>query len=129
MNQIIRVVTEVEKITEETNERAETDSMLDLKSMIARSATDAELNRFQLAYNREDCSLFPEHYRQKSENLSMKWGFTLKNDKTIIPSKLRKKLLDMLHFGHTRTSKMTVEANNFWRPNINSGIEEKSKRA
>ena len=40
------------------------DFMLDLKIMIAKSATDAELNRVKLAVNREDSSMAPEHYKQ-----------------------------------------------------------------
>ena len=69
----------------------------------------------------------PEHYRPHFENMSSKWGLTFLNDKIVVPTELRKKLLDTLHFGHAGTTKMTAEAKNFWWPNINKDIEEKVK--
>ena len=127
INQIIGVVTEGKKVTEETIKKAEMDFMLDLKSLIAKSATDAELNRVKLALTREDRSMAPEHYRQQFENISTRWGLTFINDKIIVPTKLRKKLLNALHFGHARTTKMAAEAKILWWPNITKDIEEKVK--
>ena len=101
--------------------------MLDLESLIAKSATDAEINRIKLAPTREDRSMAPEHYRQQFENILTKWGLTFVIDKTIVPTELRKKLLDTLHFGHAGTTKMTAEAKTFWWPNINRDIEDKIK--
>ena len=63
INQIIGVVTEGKKATEETSKKAEMDFMLDLKSLIAKSARDAKLNRIKLALTREDRSMASEHYR------------------------------------------------------------------
>ena len=88
------------------------DFMLDLKNMIAKSP-DAELNRVKLALNRGDRSMAPEHYRQQFETLSTKWGLTFVNDKTIVPTELRKKLLDTLHFEHTGTTEMNAESKIF----------------
>ena len=127
INQIIGVVTEGKKVTEETIKKAEMDFMLDLKSLIAKSATDAELNRVKLALTREDRSMAPEHYRQQFENISTRWGLTFVNDKIIVPTELRKKLLNTLHFGHAGTTKMRAEAKIFWWPNITKDIEEKVK--
>ena len=101
--------------------------MLDLKTLIAKSAMDAELNRVKLALNREDRNMALEHYRPHFENISSKWGLTFLNDKIVVPTELREKLLDTLHFGHAGTSKMTAEAKIFWWPNINKDIEEKVK--
>ena len=72
INQIIGVDTEGKKATEETIKKAEMDFMLDLKNLIAKSTTDAELNRVKLALNREDCNMAPEHYRPHFENISSK---------------------------------------------------------
>ena len=124
INQIIGVVTEGKKATEETIKKAEMDFMLDLK--VAESATDAELNRIKLALTREDRSMAPEHYRQQFENIS-RWGLTFVNDKIIVPTELRKKLLDTSHFGHAGTTKMTAEAKIFWWPKIDEDIEDKVK--
>ena len=127
INQIIEVVTEGKKVTEETIKKAEMDFMLDLKSLITKSATDAELNRVKLALTREDRSMAPEHYRQQFGNISTRWGLTFINDKINVPTELRKKLLNTLHFGHAGTTKMTAEAKIFWWPNITEDIEEKVK--
>ena len=127
INQIIGTVTEGKKITEETIKEAEMDFMLDLKNLIAKSATDAELNRVKLALNREDRNMAPAHYRPHFEKISCKWGLTFLNDKIVVPTELRKKLLDTLHFGHAEITKMTAEAKIFWWPNINKDIEEKNK--
>ena len=71
--QIIGAVTEGKKIAEETIKRAvEMDFMLDLKNLMAKSATNAELNRVKLAINRENQSMAPEHYRPYFENISSK---------------------------------------------------------
>ena len=103
------------------------DFMMDLKSLIAKSATDAELNRIKKALNREDRSMAPEKYRPYFGNISSKWGLHFLNDRIIVPTELRKKLLDTLHFGHVGTTKMTAEAKIFWWPNINKDIEDKGK--
>ena len=73
--------------------------MMDLKSLIAKSATDAELNRIKMTLNREDRSMAPENYRPYFGNISSK-GLHFLNDRIIVPTELRKKLLDTLHFGH-----------------------------
>ena len=127
INQIIGAITEGKKLAEETIKKAEMDFMMDLKSLIAKSATDAKLNRIKLALNREDHSMAPENYRQYFENISSKWGLYFLNDRIIVPTELRKKLLDTLHFGHAGTTKMTTEAKIFWWPNINKDIEDKVK--
>ena len=44
-----------------------------------------------------------------------------------VPTELRNKLLDTLHFGHAGTTKMTAEAKIFWWPNINTDTDEKVK--
>ena len=90
INQINGVVTEGKKATEKTIRKAEMDFMRDLKSLIAKSPTDAELNRAKLALNREDPSMAPEHYQQQFENISTRWGLTFGNDKIIVPTELRK---------------------------------------
>ena len=84
INQIIGVVTEGKQATEKTIKKAEMDFMLDLKNLIAKSTTDAELNRVKLALNREDRNMAPEHYRPHFENISSKWGLTFLNDKIVV---------------------------------------------
>ena len=52
------------------------DFMMDLKSLIAKSATDAELNRIKLALNREDHSMAPENYGHTSETFHQSGDYT-----------------------------------------------------
>ena len=54
----------------------------------------------------------PEHYRAPFFNISSKWGYTFLNDKKIVPTELRKKLLDTIHFGQAGTTYVTAEARN-----------------
>ena len=63
------------------------DFMLDLTSMIAKSATDAELNRVSLVLNKEDRRVAPQHCKQQCVNLSMKWGLT--SNKFVVPPELQ----------------------------------------
>ena len=126
-NQINEAVTEGTKIAEETIKRAGLDFMFDLENLIAKAATDAELNQVKLSLNREKRSMAPEHYLLLFENIS-KWGLTFLNDKIIVPTALRKKLPDTLQLGHARTTKKTAKAKIWW-PNINKEIEDKVKTA
>ena len=44
--------------------------MLDLKTLIAKSSTDAELNRVRDAMRRGENNTAPEHYRANFEKLN-----------------------------------------------------------
>ena len=90
INQIIGTVTEGKKVTQETIKNAEMDFILDLNYLIAKSATDAELNRVKQALNRKDRNMAPEHYQPHFENISSKRGLTFLNDKIVVATELRK---------------------------------------
>ena len=49
------------------------------------------------------------------------------DDQIVVPMDLRRRLLDILHFGHAGTTKMLAEAKIFWWPEINRDIENKVK--
>ena len=49
------------------------------------------------------------------------------DDQIVVPVDLRRRLLDVLHFGHAGLTKKTAEAKIFWWPNINRDIENKAK--
>ena len=101
--------------------------MLDLKTLIAKSTTDAELNRVRDAMRRNEKNTAPEAYRTTFEKLSNEWGLTFNDDRIIVPTELRKKLLETLHFGHAGYTKMAAEAKIFWWPNMQKETEEKTK--
>ena len=88
--------------------------MLDLKTLIAKSSTDAELNRVRDAMPRGEKNTAPDQYRTVFERLNNKWGLTFNDDRIVVPTELRKKLLDTLHFGHAGTTRKTAEAKIFW---------------
>ena len=54
-------------------------------------------------------------------------GLTFSDDRIVVPTKLRKKLLDTLPFGHAGATKMTARAKVFWWPNMQKEIEDKTK--
>ena len=78
-----------QKPTNDTIKRAEFNFMLDLKTLIVKSATGAELNRVRDAMRRGEKNTAPEQYRPIFEKLSNKWGLTI-NEKINLPTELRK---------------------------------------
>ena len=64
--------------------------MLDLKTLIAKSATDAELNRVRDAMRREEKNTAPEQNRPIFEKLSNKLGLTFNVEKMIVPLRSRR---------------------------------------
>ena len=127
INQFIEKITGEKKGTEDTIKRAEFNFMLDLKTLIAKSSTDAELNRVRDAMRRGEKNTPPDQYRNVFEKLNNRWGLTFNDDRIVVPTELRKKLLDTLHFGHAGATKMTAEAKIFWWPNMLKEIEDKTK--
>ena len=114
LNQTIDKLTGNKKATEDVIKKAEFNFMLDLKTLIAKSNTDAELNRVRDAMRRAERNTAPEPYRPVFEKLSNKWGLTFNEDRIIVPTELKKKLLDTFHFGHAGSTKMIAESKIFW---------------
>ena len=128
--QIIHIVGKLsgnKKITEDTIKKAEFEFMMDLKTLIARTAIDPELTKVRISMRREDREATPEGYKPVFEKLSIRWGFIFMDDQIVVPVDFRKRLLDILHFGHAGLTKMTAEAKIFWWPNITRNIENKAK--
>ena len=114
LNQTIDKLTGNKKATEDVIKKAEFNFMLDLKTLIAKSNTDAELNRVRDAMRRAERNTAPEPYRPVFEKLSNKWGLTFNEDRIIVPTELKKKLLDTFHFGHAGSTKMIADSKIFW---------------
>ena len=68
MNHVVRKVTDNIKETEDTIKKAEFDFMLDLKTLITKTATDPELNRVNSALRREIKDHAPDCYQQVYDN-------------------------------------------------------------
>ena len=71
INQVIEKVTGNQKNTEETTKKSEFNFILVLKALIAKSSTDAELNRVRDAMRRGEKNTAPEHYRTNFEKLKI----------------------------------------------------------
>ena len=102
-------------------------NMLDLKTLISKTAIDNELTRVRASMRREDRDTTPDGYRSVFDKLSIRWGLVFMDDQIVFPVDLRRRLLDILHFGHVGMTKMTAEAKIFWWPDINRDIENKVK--
>ena len=67
----------------------------------------------------------PEGYKPVFEKLFIRWGLLFVDDQIVVPMDLRRRLLDILHFGHSGTTKIETEAKIFWWPGKKNDIETK----
>ena len=96
-----------------------------LRSLILRNAIDPELTRVRATMRREDRETTPDGYRKVFDKLSKRWGLVFMDDQNVVPLDLRRRLLNILHFGHAGITKITPEAKIFRWPEINRDIETK----
>ena len=68
----------------------------------------------------------PEQCRPIFEKLSIRSGLTFNDEKIIVPTELREKLMETLHFGHAGSTKTLTEGWMFWWPNIHKKIEDQT---
>ena len=115
------------KATEGNIQKAEFEFMLDLKTLISKTAIDPELTRVRSNMRREDREIAPEGYKPVFEKLSIRWGLLFVDDQIVVPIDLRRRLFDILHFGHSGTTKMETEAKIFWWPEKKNDFETKIK--
>ena len=127
INHIVGKLTANKKITEENIKKAEFEFMMDLKTLISKTATDPELTHVRNSMRREDREITPDGYKPVFDKLSIRWGLVFVDDQIVIPIDLRRRLLDILHFGHAGMTKMETEAKIFWWPTKKSDIEMKVK--
>ena len=127
INHFVGKLTGNKKITEVTIKKAEFEFMLDLKTLISKTAIDPELTRVRASMRREERETTPEGYRPVFDKLSIRWGLVFMDDQIVVPVDLRRRLLDILRFGHAGTTKMIAEAKILWWPDINRDIENKVK--
>ena len=63
INHIVGKITEIEKLTDENIKKAEFNFMLDLKTLISKTAIDPEMTRVRASMRREEKDTAPEGYR------------------------------------------------------------------
>ena len=76
---------------------------------------------------KEDRETAPDGCKPVFEKLSIRWGIVFVDDQIVVPMDLRRRLLDILHFGHPEMTKMETEAKIFWWPEKKNDIETKVK--
>ena len=92
-------LTENKMLTKDNKKKAEFNFMLDLKSLISKTAFI---------------------------KLSIRCGLVFVNDQIAGPFDVRR-MFDILHFGHTGTTKMLSKQGIFWMPGMRKDIEQKIK--
>ena len=127
INHIVGKLTSNKKIMEEHIKKAEFEFMMDLKSLIAKTAIDPELTRVRNSMRREDRETIPDGYRTVFDKLSIRSGLVFVDDQIVVPIDLRRRLLDIIHFDHSGITKMISEARIFWWPEMKQDIENKVK--
>ena len=127
INHIVGKITENKKLTEENIKKAEFNFMLDLKTLISKSAIDPEMTRVQASMRREEKDTAPESYRPVFDKLSIRWGLVFVDDQIAVPIDLRRKLIEILHFGHSGKTNILSDAKIFWWPEMRKDIEQKVK--
>ena len=110
INQVNDKMVGNKKATEEVIKKTKFNFMLDLKTLIAKSSTDAESNRVRDAMRRGEKTTALEPYQPMFEKLSNKRGLTFNEDRIV---ELKKRLLYTLHFGHAGSTKTLAEAKIF----------------
>ena len=75
----------------------------------------------------EDQETASDEYKPLCEKLSIRWGLVFVDDQIIVPMDLIRRLLDILHFGHSGVTKTEVEAEVFWWPEKKRKIKTKVK--
>ena len=127
INHIVGKLTSNKKITEENIKKAEFEFRLDLKTLISKTATNPELTHVRNSMRREDREITADGYKPVFDKLSIRWGLVFVDDQIVVPIDLRRRLLDILHFGHAGMTKMETEAKIFWWPSKKSDNEMKVK--
>ena len=113
INHIVGRFTESKKSTEENIKKAEFNFMLDLKTMISKTAIDPEMTRVRTSMRREERDSAPEGYRAVFDKLSVRRVLVFVDDQIAVPVDLRRRLIEVRHFSHSGKTKMLSDAKIF----------------
>ena len=127
INHIVGRLTENKKMTEENIKKAEFNFMLDLKTLISKTVIDPEMTRVRTSMRRDERDSAPKGYRAVFDKLSVRWVLVFVDDQIAVPIDLRRRLIEILHFGHTGITKMLSDAKIFWWPEMRKDIEQRVK--
>ena len=126
IDHIVGRITENKKLTEENKKKAEFNFMLDLKTFISKTAIDPEMTRVRARMRsgeRYRTGRLQTGFRKTFNSV----GFSFVDDQIAVSIDLRRKLIEILHFGHSGTTKMLSDGRIFWWPEMRKDIEQKVK--
>ena len=66
-----------------------------------------------------------EDFSPVFSEITERFGLLFAGDRIVVPEKLKKQVVDALHFGHPGSTKMPAESNIFWWSGMNENIENK----
>ena len=127
MNKVIETKATRNRQQEDIMRSAELDFMLDLETLIKKTAADPDLIEVQCCIEDENILAIPEDYKLVPKKLTHRWGITMVHHRIIILKSLRYAALNALHFGHPGISKIYKDAIIFWWSNMRADIEKKAK--
>ena len=110
---IVGKLTSNKKATKEHIKKAEFEFMMSVKTLISKTAINPELTRVRNSMHQDTRETILDGYRTVFDKLSIRWGLVFVDDQIAIPIDLRRRLLDILHFGHSGITKKTYEAKSF----------------
>ena len=126
-NHIVGKITENKKLPEDNIKNAEFILMLDSKTLISKTSIDPEMTRVRASMRREEKDTAPEGYRRVFAKLSIQRGLVFVDHQIALPIDLRRRLIDVLRFGHSCITKMLSDAKTFTWPEMQKDIEQKVK--
>ena len=104
-------MTKSKKLPECIIEKAEFNFMLDLKTHISKKVIDPEMTTVRASMRREERDTAPEGYRSVFDRLLTRWGLVFVGDQIALPFDLRRRVMDILHFGHPGTKRCYLTQN------------------
>ena len=114
INHLLRQLSSNKKILEEAIKGADFEFLPDMKTLISGTAIDPALTGVQASMRREDRETTTDEYRPVFDKLSISKGLIYMDDRIVVSVNQLRRLLDILHFGHAGTTKMTAKAKSFF---------------
>ena len=97
---IVEEKAERNKQQEDNVRSAELDFMLDLETLIKKTAADPELIELNCCLEENSTKLNPNDYRTVDKKLTYRWGIVMVDDRNIIPKSLKYPTLNVLTSRH-----------------------------
>ena len=111
---IVGKLTTNKKATNDLITKAEFEFKMDLQTLISQTAIDLELTWVRNSMRQENRETILGGHRAVFDKLSIRWGLIFVDEYIVVPIDLRRRLLIILHFGHSTITERKFEAKTFW---------------